>query len=131
MQESYHKEIVLSDISAQAFEGKIFIRISYLTQSIALIEYLYKGTLPSSQDILKELIVYSEKILLKRLRLHCERTLINQVNKENAAELYTLSKVSGAEDLRGAALRLMGNYLSYFADELASVLTKQSNKKDE
>jgi len=75
--------------------------------------------------------VYSEKILLKRLKVHCEKTLANQITKENAVELYELSKMLGAEDLREAALRLMGNYLSYFADELASVLTKQSNKKDE
>jgi len=69
-----------------------------------LIEYFYKGTLPSSQDILKELIVYSEKILVKRLRLHCERTLIDQITKENAAEMYELSVMSAAEDLREAVM---------------------------
>jgi len=93
---------------------------------IALLEYLYKGTLPSSQEILKELIVYSEKIVLKRLRVYCERTLANQITKENAAELYELSKISGAEDLREATMQFMHNHFSYFVDQFAPVLAKQS-----
>jgi len=97
-----------------------------LTNLIALIEFIYKGTLPSQNDILKELIVYSEKILLKRLKVHCEKALRDRMTKENVAELYELSKVSGAEDLREASLQFMSNNLSYFADEFSStVLAKQ------
>ncbi len=96
------------------------VKIS-LIQFLALIEYFYKGILPSSQDDLKELIVYSEKILLKRLRVHCEKTLIKQITKENAAELYKLSKISEAEDLREATLQFMSNNLGYFADRLAGL----------
>jgi len=108
MQEAHQKEIILDEISSKAFE--------------ALLEYLYKGTLPMDEYIVMELIRNSEKILLKRLRLHCERKLVNLIKKENVAELYELSKVAGAEDLREAALQFMGNNLSYFADEAAPYL---------
>jgi len=115
MQESHQKEIPVSDISVKAFE--------------ALLEYLYQGTLPTEEDIVKELIGYSEKILLKRLRIHCERTLANLITQENVVEFYELSKVLEAEDLKEAALQFMGKNLSYFADQL-NCLMKQPEKKD-
>jgi len=76
---------------------------------------------------LKELIVYSEKILLKGLRLYCEKTLIKQITKENALELYDISKKSAAEDLEEAVTQFMSNDLSYFLDQAASLWAKQSS----
>ncbi len=129
MQESHSKEIYLSDISPQAFKGKKYLEEFLCDRFLALLEYLEKGTLPLSQNILKELMVYSEKILLKRLKEYCEKTLIQEITKQNAVELYELSKISGAEELREATLQMMGNNLSYFADQLASFLAKESEKK--
>jgi len=82
------------------------------------LEYIYQGKLPSEEDILKELLGYSEKILMKRLKFVCERGLLNKITKRNAVELYEISKISGAEDLREAVLQFMGQNLSYFADKL-------------
>lgn len=95
---------------------------------IGLLKFIYKDILPSEENILKELLVYSEKILLKGLRFHCERTLIEKVTKENAVELYELSNYLGAEDLREAALRFMGNHLSYFAKQLVAITRENKNK---
>ena len=86
--------------------------------------YLYKGTLPSKESVLKELIIYSEKILLKRLKVYCERALMDHITKENAAELYELSKRAAAEDLRETALYVMSTHIDYFADQFASLLIK-------
>jgi len=110
MIESCQKEIAISDISSEAFE--------------VLLEYFYKGTLPSDEGIVKELIVYSEKILLKRMKDHCEKSLIKSVVEENAVELYELSKISAAEKLRETTLELMGKNLGNFVDQLASLSMK-------
>ncbi len=93
---------------------------------IGLIEFIYKGTLPSQEDVLKELIVYSEKILLERLRVHCEKTLTSRMTKENAIEMYEISQMSGSENLKEAALQVLIKDASYFADQLVSL---SANKK--
>jgi len=110
MKESCQKEIIIPDISSEAFE--------------VLLEYFYQGTLPSDEGIVKELIVYSEKILLKRMKDHCEKSLIKSVVEENAVELYELSKISAAEKLRETTLELMGKNLGNFVDQLASLSMK-------
>lgn len=110
---------------------KVDLQRKFLSNlSLALKEYLYKGTLPLKEEILKELIVYSEKILLKGLKVHCERIFVSQIKKENAVELYELSKMSGAEDLREACLQVIASNLSHFVDELASVLRTRCSKKN-
>lgn len=86
--------------------------------------YLYKGTFPCKESVLKELIVYSEKILLKRLKLYCERALMDLITKENATEFYELSKMADANDLREATLYVMSTHIDYFADQFASLLIK-------
>jgi len=110
MKESCQKEIIIPDISSEAFE--------------VLLEYFYQGTLPSDEGIVKELIVYSEKILLKRMKDHCEKSLMKSVVEGNAVELYELSKISAAEKLRETTLELMGKNLGQFVDQLASLSMK-------
>ena len=93
-------------------------------------DYLYEGTLPSDEGIMKELLVYSEKILLKRLKVHCENFLVNSVTKENAVELCQLSNISASEKLREAASKCLEKNPSYFIDQLASFSIQQSEKKN-
>jgi len=124
MQESHGKEInIPEDISSEAFKGN-FKKQFFHASLIAFLEYVYTGTLPSREDILKELMVYSEKILLEKLRVHCERTLANRITKENVVGLYELSMKSAAEDLKKVTLQFMGNHLSYFAKQLVSMKVK-------
>ena len=47
---------------------------------IALLDYLYEEILPSEEGIIKELLKYSEKILLKRLEVYCEKALLDFQN---------------------------------------------------
>jgi len=110
MQESHQKEIIINEISSKAFE--------------ALLKYLYEDALPSGVDILKELIVYSEKTLMKKLRIHCEKTLVNSVTEENTVQLYKISTILGAEDLREASRGFVIRNFDYFADQLDSLSTK-------
>jgi len=110
MQESFQAKINLTEISSKAFE--------------ALLKYFYEGTLPTDEVIVKELIIYSEKILLKRLKDHCEKTLVSSVAEGNAVELYEISKLSASENLKKATLEFMGKNLSHFADQLVVLSTK-------
>jgi len=110
MQESHQEEIVITEVSSKAFE--------------ALLEYIYKDTMPCEEAIVKELIVYCDKIRMKRLGNHCENTLIESITEENAVEFYKISRISGAEDLREAAQQFMIKNFDAFADQLASLSTK-------
>ena len=83
--------------------------------------------MPSEENIIKKLILYSEKILLESLRFYCEKNLASRVTKENAVELYRISKMIEVEDLRKACLAFMGTNMSYFADELAKNLEDSKN----
>ena len=116
MRESHQEEIMITDISSKSFEGKDFF-LDFGNEIIALMEYLYQGKLPTDTEILKELIVYSEKILLNRLKEYCEETLIEDLVQENTLELYELSKISAAEKLQEACGRLVVENWSYFADQ--------------
>ncbi len=89
-----------------------------------MLKYLYNGSFPSQENVLKELLVYTEKILLKKLKMYCERALIEKISKENAAELYEVSKMANAGDLREAALYVMTSHIDYFADQFVSLLIK-------
>lgn len=79
---------------------------------------------------MKDLLVYSERILMKRLKLICERTLLNKITKENVVELYEISKISSAEDLKDAALQFMGNNQMNFAGQLSKDYFKVAAAKD-
>ena len=92
-------------------------------------KYIYEGDLPLEEEIVKELILYSEMIMLKRLEVYCEKRLVNTVTKENAIEI---SKKLGSDNLQECALKFIGNNLEYFADELVkakiSVAGRQAEK---
>ena len=90
-------------------------------QNALIKEIIENESFPSDEDILKELILYSEKILLKRLQIHCEKALIKYITQENVVELYKISMILGAEDLREIAREFMMKNFDYFADKLASL----------
>jgi len=116
MQESFQTNLTLTDISSKAFG--------------ALLKYLYQGTIPPDEGIVKELIVYSEKILLHRLKAHCEKALMKHLNEENVIELYQLSKLSAAENLKEAAFEFLGKNMGYFADQLAAFSAQQLEERN-
>jgi len=116
MQESFQTNLTLTDISSKAFG--------------ALLKYLYQGTIPPDEGIVKELIVYSEKILFHRLKAHCEKALMKHLNEENVIELYQLSKLSAAENLKEAAFEFLGKNMGYFADQLAAFSAQQLEERN-
>ena len=82
-------------------------------------EYLYQGKLPSEEAIVKELIGYSDMILLKKLKIYCEKTLVSSITKQNMAEFFKISTIAEAEDLKEAVREFTMNNFDFFVEKLA------------